>query len=172
MKTIDTIADEVTEQDIIDAGRATVLTSAVLKEWAGKGTADQLAYLHGFLQAETSSRTASRHARLLKAARLPVHKTLDGYDWTSVTFPADYDQQSLADLEFIDTCEDLVCYGDVGTGKIHLAAALVATACQMGMPAKFFTATALVDYLRKAKGDNRLDKELTNLAKHRLLAID
>ena len=167
-----TPTSQITQQDIIDAGRAVTLTSQVLADWAAKGTPDQLAYLHGFLQAETASRTASRRARLLKAAHLPIHKTLKEYDWTSVTFPADYNQQTLTDLTFITAAEDLLCYGDVGTGKTHLAAALIATACQKGIPARFFTATGLVDHLRKAKQDNRLEKELTNLAKHQLLAID
>lgn len=172
MTTTTTITAQVTADDIITAGRAATLTGQVLAEWAAKGTEDQLTYLHGFLKAETASRTASRRARLLKAARLPVHKTLTGYDWTSVTFPADYNQQSLADLAFIDTAEDLVCYGDVGTGKTHLAAALVAAACQKGLPARFFTATTLVEHLRKAKHDGKLEKELAALAKNRIVAID
>ncbi|WIM73499.1 ATP-binding protein [Corynebacterium suedekumii] len=31
----------------------------------------------------------------------------------------------------------MVFYGDVGTGKTHLACALVAQACQAGIPARF-----------------------------------
>ncbi|MGH3280564.1 MAG: IS21-like element helper ATPase IstB [Trebonia sp.] len=161
-----------TVKDIVDAGRAAALTTAVLQQWAAKGTPGQRDYLHGFLIAEAASRTASRRARLLKAARLPVAKTLDGYDWAAVTFPAGYGREQLAGLAFADAAEDLVCYGDVGTGKTHLAAALIAAACQAGMPARFFTATALVDHLRRAKADGNLHKELAALAKNRIVAID
>ena len=158
--------------DIIAAGRGAALTTAVLQDWAAKGTPKQRDYLHGFLQAETASRTASRRARLLKAAHLPVVKSLADYDWTNITLPADYTRSQLTDLEFINQAEDLVCYGDVGTGKTHLAAALVAAACHAGILARFFTTSALVDHLRRAKTDGRLERELTTLAKNRLLAID
>lgn len=161
-----------TTEDILDAGRGAALTTAVLEDWANKGTPKQRDYLHGFLKAEHASRIASRRARLLKAARLPVLKSLDGYDWSNIMLPTDYRRDQLASLEFIDRCEDLICYGDVGTGKTHLAAALVAATCNAGMPARFFTASALVDHLRRAKQDGRLERELTTLAKNRLLAID
>src|SRR5699024_11475569 len=106
-----------TVDDIIAAGRGAALTTAVLPDWAAKVTPKQRDYLHGFLQAENASRTASRRARLLKAAHLPVVKSLADYDWTNITLPADYSRDQLAGLEFINTAEDLVCYGDVGTGN-------------------------------------------------------
>lgn len=170
MTTTDT--HQVRVQDIITAGRAVTLTTQVLTDWAVKGTPNQLEFLHGFLQAEVASRARARRVRLLAAAKLPVHKTLDGYDWTAVTLPANYDQCAIENLAFLDTAEDLVCYGDVGTGKTHLAAALVAATCQKGLPARFFTATSLVDYLRAAKQDGKLDKQLAQLAKCHLIAID
>lgn len=172
MSATTTTSSHITADDIVTAGRAATLTGAVLAHWAAQGTTEQLAFLHGFLQAEAASRARTRRARLVKAAKLPVHKTLAGYDWTAVTLPADYDQAAIENLEFLDTAEDLVCYGDVGTGKTHLAAALVAATCQAGMPARFFTATTLVDYLRTAQHDGKLEKELAQLAKCRLIAID
>jgi len=158
--------------ELIEAGRGAALTTAVLTEWATKGTPKQREYLHGFLRAEHASRIASRRARLLKAAHLPVVKSLDDYDWSNITLPADYRRDQLTSLEFLDHGQDLICYGDVGTGKTHLAAALVAATCQSGMPARFFTASSLVDQLRHAKDDGRLERELASLAKNRLLVID
>nr|WP_276509277.1 ATP-binding protein [Mycolicibacterium fallax] len=69
------------------------------------------------LTAENDSRARSRRARLLTAARLPAAKSLDGYDWTAVGFPDGYGRQQLADLEFLDHAQDLILFGDVGTGK-------------------------------------------------------
>ncbi|WP_449371792.1 ATP-binding protein [Arthrobacter psychrolactophilus] len=53
-----------------------------------------------------------------------------------------------------------------------MASALVAAACRKGIPARFFTTSALVMMLRRAKDEGRLDKELASLAKNQLLAID
>lgn len=161
-----------TVQQIIDAGRQASLTSTVLAEWAEKGTPKQREYLHGMLQAEHVSRQESRRTRLLKNARLPALKTLDGFDWTAVRFPEDYGRDALASLDFIDRAQDLVLYGDVGTGKTHLATALAAAACRRGLQARFFTTSSLVMQLRRAKDDERLDKELAALARNHLLIID
>lgn len=158
--------------DIIEAGRQASLTSTVLTEWAEKGTPRQRAYLHAVLVAEHDSRQESRRQRLLKSARLPTLKSLTGFDYTSVKFPADYGREALASLEFIHHAQDLVLYGDVGTGKTHLATALAAAACQQGIPAKFFTTASLVMQLRRAKDEGRLDKELASIAKNKLLIID
>jgi DNA replication protein DnaC len=49
---------------------------------------------------------------------------------------------------------------------------LVAAACRQGIQARFFTTSALVMMLRRAKDEDRLDKELASLAKNQLIAID
>jgi hypothetical protein len=60
----------------------------------------------------------------------------------------------------------------VGTGKTHLAIALAATACQQDIPAKYFTTASLVMHLRRAKDNDRLDKELALIGRNKLLVID
>ena len=162
----------ITVQDILEAGKHASLTGSVLTEWAEKGTPKQREYLHGVLLAEQESRQESRRQRLLKSARLPALKTLTGFDYTSVRFPEGYGRESLESLDLINRAKDLVLYGDVGTGKTHMATALVAAACRKGIPARFFTTSALVMMLRRAKDEDRLDKELASLAKNQLLAID
>ena len=162
----------ITVQDIIEAGRQAALSGTVLAEWAQKGTPKQREYLHRVLLAEHESRQESRRQRLLKSARLPAMKTLTGFDYTSVRFPEDYGRDHLESLDFINHSQDLVLYGDVGTGKTHMATALVAAACRQGIQARFFTTSALVMMLRRAKDEDRLDKELASLAKNQLLAID
>lgn len=159
-------------KDIIAAGRSASLTTTVLAEWAERGTPKQREYLLGLLTAEHDSRQRARRQRLLRVARLPSYKTLEGYDWTAVRFPEDYGREPLTALDFIERRQDLVLFGDVGTGKTHLATALAAAACQEGIPARFFTTSALVMQLRRAKDEGRLDKELASLAKNRLLVID
>ena len=158
--------------DVIEAGRLASLTSTVLAQWAQKGTPKQREYLHGLLQAEHESRQESRRQRLLESARVPVLKSLDGFDYSAIGFPDDYGREALTSLEFIDHAHDLVLYGDVGTGKTHLATALAAAACRQGIQARFFTTSSLVMALRRAKDDDRLDKELASIAKNQLLIID
>ena len=162
----------ITVQDIIEAGKHASLSGSVLTEWAEKGTPKQRENLHGVLVAEHESRLESRRQRLLKSARLPAMNTLTGFDYTAVRFPEDYGRHSLASLDFIRRAQDQVLYGDVGTGKTHMASALVAEVCRQGIPAMFFTVSALVMMLCRAKDEDRLDKELASLAKNLVPASD
>ena len=162
----------ITIQDIIETGRQASLTNTVLAQWAEKATPKQREYLHGMLTAEHESRQASRRQRLLTAARLPTLKSLTGFDYSNVKFPEDYGRDELTSLEFINRAEDLVLYGDVATGKTHLASALVAAACNQAIPARFFTTSSLVMQLRRAKDEGHLDRELASIAKNQLLAIN
>ena len=63
-------------------------------------------------------------------------------------------------------------YEPVGTGKTHLAVALGRLAYMRAIPVRFFTATGLLMLLRRAKREDRLDTELRQIAKARLLIID
>lgn len=157
---------------VVALGRQLYLTTAVLRECADHATPRQCDILIELFEAELESRSASRARRLMHRARVPVRKTLDSYDWSPVSLPADITREHLTTLEFLNGCEDLVFYGDVGTGKTHLAIALVTAACLRGIPARFFTAASLVDHLRNAKLAGKLDKELAALGKNELLVID
>lgn len=129
-------------------------------------------YLAGYLEAERSSREASKRATLLRRCALPAPKTFDGYDWSAVSWPEGMGRESLLALDFVERREDLVLMGDVGTGKTHMASALCALACERRLEARFFTASSLVMRLRRARDDGRLDREAAIISKARLLVID
>lgn len=128
--------------------------------------------MHAWMIAELDSRERAKRARLLKQAGFPQSKELDGYDWTPLRFPVDYGRQTLESLDFIDNNEDVVMFGPPGTGKTHLAIALSRRACREGVPARFFTAAELVMRLLRANAENRLDRELTQIGKARLIILD
>lgn len=146
-------ASEELARRVVEAGRSCSLTTAVLEEWSRLGTPKQVEYLAGYLEAERSSREASKRATLLRRCALPAPKTFDGYDWSAVSWPEDMGRKPLLALDFVERREDLVLMGDVGTGKTH-------------------TASSLVMRLRRARDDGRLDREAALIGKARLLVID
>lgn len=73
-------ASEELARRVVEAGRSCSLTTAVLEEWSRLGTPKQVEYLAGYLEAERSSREASKRATLLRRCALPAPKTFDGYD--------------------------------------------------------------------------------------------
>jgi len=65
-----------------------------------------------------------------------------------------------------------VLYGNVGTGKTHLATAIGNEACLKGFKVRFFRTAALVNALSEARRDNRLSSMLALLEKQDLLICD
>lgn len=66
--------------------------------------------------------------------------------------PRDRGRNDLLTLEFIEHAEDLVLYGDVGTGKTHPAIAIGRQACRSNIPVRFFTAAGLIMRLKESQG--------------------
>ncbi len=62
--------------------------------------------------------------------------------------------------------------GDVGTGKTHMASALCQLACDRYLEARFLIASSLVMRLRRARDEGRLDREMAQIGRARLLVID
>ena len=157
---------------VVAAGRECSLTKAILEEWSCRGTPRQVEYLASFLEAERSSREASKRAMLVRRCALPAPKTFEGYDWSCVSWPKGFGREDLLALSFLPGHEDLVLMGDVGTGKTHMASALCFLCCESRVEARFFTASSLVLRLRHARDEGRLDRELARIGHAELLAID
>ena len=157
---------------IMELARRLPLTRQVLAEQLETATPAQMEFMHAWMIAELDSRERSKRARLLKQSGFPQSKELDGYDWTPLRFPVDYGRRALESLDFIDNNEDVVMFGPPGTGKTHLAIALGRQACRQGVPVRFFTAAELVMRLLRANTENRLDRELAQIGRARLLVID
>lgn len=79
---------------VVEAGRSCSLTTAVLEEWSRLDTPKQVEYLAGYLEAERSSREASKRATLLRRCAPPAPKTFDGYDWSAVSWPEGMGRES------------------------------------------------------------------------------
>ena len=108
-------ASEELARRVAGAGRSCSPTTAVLEEWPRPGTPRRVEYLAGRLEAERSSREASRCAAPLGRCALPALKTFDGHDWSAASWPEGMGRESLPAL-----------MGDVGTGKTRVASALCA----------------------------------------------
>ena len=137
-------ASEELARRVAGAGRSCSPTTAVLEEWPRPGTPRRVEYLAGRLEAEGSSREASRCAAPLRRCALPAPKTFDGHDWSAASWPEGMGRESLPAL-----------MGDVGTGKTRVASALCAPACERGLEARLFTASSPVMRPRRALDDGR-----------------
>ena len=83
---------------VVTLGRQLYLTTSVLSQCVEHASPRQRDILIELFEAELSSRAQSRARRLLHRARVPVRKTLDGYDWSPITLPGDITREHLTAL--------------------------------------------------------------------------
>lgn len=121
-----------TDEGLYEKARKLFISKASIDEFAGWATPRQVDAVHRLLDTELANRERAKHDRLLRRARFPVVKGLDGYDFTNVRLPDGYMLDELLGLGFIPRAQDLVFYGKTGRGKTHLAIGLGMKAIDMG----------------------------------------
>jgi hypothetical protein len=81
--------------------------------------------------------------RRIKAAKFPVTKSLDSFDFKAIPSLNKPLTMELARCEYVDRRENVIALGPSGTGKTHVALGLGLAACQKGMKVRFITAAAV-----------------------------
>lgn len=165
--------EERTDIDRLRArARALFISQATIDDLLAWATPRQLQAVDRLLRTELDNRETSKRARLLRRARFPVPKTLDGYDFTNVKLPDGYARDELLSLDFVGRAQDLVFYGKTGRGKTHLATALGMSAIDRGMNVRFLPTAELVLQLGRAKREGTLETMLKDIAKADLIILD
>ncbi len=85
--------------------------------------------------------------RRIKAARFPVVKSLETFEFRAIPSVNKRLVLELARSEYLDRRANVLALGNSGTGKTQLALALGLAACQKGYRVRFTTAAALVNEL-------------------------
>ncbi len=159
-------------QSEIEAMCRKLILSNQIVELCRESTPKQEEFIYEVLQNELKNRALSRKARLLNQAKFPVLKGLEGYEFNKIRFPPSLTQEELESCDFIKQKTNIVCYGEVGTGKTHLATALGVKACEMELKVRFFTVTELVVKLVESRKNDSLERLLITLKRLDLLILD
>ena len=160
------------EQEIIDCCKKLRL-SRNLAEMAqtAKGESHQ-EYLYQLLSAELKNRAQSRVTALMNGAGFYSIKTFDEFRFDEIPLPSDLTPESLKSLNFIRQKKNIIMYGRTGTGKTMLSIALGVSACQKGIPVKFYRTAALINQLSEAKKAGTLGVLLKKLKKASVIILD
>jgi DNA replication protein DnaC len=133
---------------------------------------DHVRYLLRLAELELIERERRMVDRRIRAAKFPVVKGLDSFDFTAIPSLNKMLVMELARGEYILRRENIIALGNSGTGKSHVALALGLAACQRGMAVGFTTAAGLVHQLMEARDEKRLLKLQAQLAAYKLLIVD
>ena len=131
-----------------------------------------LQYLARLIEGESQRRHDRHIARRLAAARFPLIKTLEQFNWN---WPKKINQaqvQNLFRLAFLQDQTSVVFIGGVGLGKSHLATALGHAACLQGHSVLFTTAVEAINTLTAAQAQCRLKAELKKFLAPTLVIVD
>ena len=129
-------------------------------------------YLDELTRIELEQRNQKHIQHLLKSAKLPRDKLLLDFDITRIPTLTSGLIQTLSSGDFIDRQENLLIFGNPGTGKSHLSIALSREWCQQGRKCLYTTAASLVQNLLVAKSKMSINNLIKKLDRYEVLIID
>ena len=121
---------------------------------------------------EVDTREKNMIQSMVKVAGFPFQKELNSFDFE---FQPSINPQQIRDfmsLRFIENKENIVFLGPSGVGKTHLATALGIAAAKKRNSTYFIKCQQLIENLRKAHNERRLETRLKHYSKYKLLIID
>jgi DNA replication protein DnaC len=129
-------------------------------------------FLYELVSQECQEREQKRINRFLKLSRLPLEKSLKIFDRDRLPPRVNAQLSALLDGSFLDRTENILAFGNPGSGKTHLLCAIGQELTYLGRKICFRACSLLVQDLLIAKKELKLAKLLKSLAKYDALIID
>jgi DNA replication protein DnaC len=129
-------------------------------------------FLPELMERECETRAHNRIARYLRESKLPLEKSLDTFDRARLPQKVDAHVHVLLDGSFLDRCENVLAFGNPGSGKTHLLCAIGQELIHRGRRVLFSRCDLLVQDLLIAKRELDLARALKRLGRFDALVID
>lgn len=108
----------------------------------------------------------------VKTANFPFIKTMEDFEFDFQPSINRKELLELSHLGFIDRKENILFIGTSGVGKIHLATAIGIASARARYSTYFISFEALMNQLKKALLENRLEARMKFFSKYKVLIID
>ena len=129
-------------------------------------------YLAEVMEREREVRRFNRIQRLLRDSKLPLEKNLDCFEMNRLPSKLKTQVKALINGSFVERSENLLAFGNPGSGKTHLLCAIGQELIQQGRKVLFTPCSLLVQQLLVAKRDLNLPKSLKRLSRYDAIIID
>lgn len=129
-------------------------------------------YLLELVLRESESRRERRVGRFLYSSKLPLEKTLTTFDLKRLPAKVAQQVRVLLDGTFLDRRENVLAFGNPGSGKTHLLCAIAQELIHQGRRVLFSPCSHLVQHLLMAKRELKLERLLKRLARYDAILID
>lgn len=129
-------------------------------------------YLNDLVCEEVTARHNNMVQRYLKDSDLPLDKSWDLLERTRLPKKVQLQVTSLCSGDFLDRHENVLLFGNPGTGKSHIACAIAQRLVREGRRIKFYHTQKLVELLLQRKSELRLTKALKQFNKYEAIILD
>jgi len=129
-------------------------------------------YLLSVLQEESQTRRIKRIDRCLLESRLPLEKNIGTFDMNRLTPGIRQQVHSILEGGFLDHHENVLIFGNPGSGKTHLICAIAQELVRHDRRVYFATCAMLLQELLAAKRNLTLPKLFRKLNKYNAIIID
>lgn len=129
-------------------------------------------YLLAAIQEESEVRKNRRIERLLRKSGLPLEKRLDTFELKRLPNKVRQQVNVLLDGAFLDQNENILIFGNPGSGKTHLICAIGQELIHKDKRVFFTTCALLLQELLAAKRDLRLPALFKKLNRYQAIIID
>lgn len=141
-------------------------------EAAAKKKVSYADFLADLLDLEAAARRERYLVTRTRLAHLPFRKTLEEFDFAFQPSIDPKQIKDLAALSFVSDAANTLLLGPPGVGKTHLAVALGIRAIEQGHGVYFARAHDLLEDLRQAQAEHRLDRRMRVYLAPKVLIID
>ena len=131
-----------------------------------------LEFLERLVDDELSTRENKGMDKRMRAARFPVLKTLEEFDFAFQPSLDAMRVKALASCDFVTKHETVLLVGPPGVGKSHLATAIGVKACLRGHSVIFATIQHLASQLSSAMADLSIEKLIGQYVSADLIILD
>jgi DNA replication protein DnaC len=129
-------------------------------------------FLYQLCEQECTDRFNNRTQRLLRESRLPLEKSWESFDRDRLPLGLHQQVNSLLEGSFLDRCENVLAFGNPGSGKTHLLCALCQRLVYDGRRVLYRPCSLLVQELLLAKRELALAKLIKHLSLYEAILID
>ena len=129
-------------------------------------------FLLDLAERECDSRRSRRVERLLRESNLFLEKSLSTLDLKRLPAKAAQQVRSLLEGGFVDRRENVLVFGNPGSGKTHVACAVGQELIRAGRKVAFATCGLMVQDLLSAKQELKLRGFLKKISRYEVLILD
>ena len=129
-------------------------------------------YLAEVMEREREVRNHNRIQKMLRESNLPLEKSLDAFEMKRLPSKLKTQIKALIEGSFVERSENLLAFGNPGSGKTHLLCAIGQELIQLGRKVLFTPCSLLVQQLLIAKRDLKLPRVLKSLSRYDAIILD